>query len=64
MSARVQYLSRRQGIESHYMATNFNVVDATTTGVSTAYRFPAWQRSVEDVKGWVTGGSQSCWLRG
>lgn len=62
-TARIQFLSKRHGIESHYMVTDFTA-DGLKTKVSTSYRFSAWERAAMNVKGWVTGGSQSCWLRG
>lgn len=63
-SARIQFLNKRHGVESHYMVTDFTDIGNRRTKVSTSYRFSPWERAADNVKGWVTGGSQSCWLRG
>lgn len=62
-SGQILFLNRHIGIESHFMVSDFVSVGASRTRITTHYRHPAWEQAANNVKGWVTGGSQSCWLR-
>ncbi len=62
-SGQILFLNRHTGMENHFMVSDFVFLGAARTRITTHYRHPAWVRAANNGKGWVTGGSQSCWLK-
>lgn len=59
----ILFLNRHMGMERHFMVSDFVSLGAARTRITTYYRHSPWERAANNVKGWVTGGSQSCWLK-